>query len=136
MTLEEYADASDKLIETLKDANAELKKENELAKSLLYCTKRTCDNCGFVTCENFQRQRKSEPCALYISYQDRIKKLAHETDVLRENLNDAETNLASVSEQLTEAKQIIRKLLSFIQYDSFNIDSINIEQKAEAFLKE
>ena len=54
----------------------------------------------------------------------------------RENLNDAETNLASVSEQLTEAKQIIRKLLSFIQYDSFNIDSINIEQKAEAFLKE
>lgn len=68
----------------------ELEKENSLVKSLLYCSKKSCDNCGFVTCENFQRQRKSEPCALYISYQDRIKNLAHENDVLMESLNNSE----------------------------------------------
>lgn len=52
---------------TLQEQIAELEKESKLVKSLLYCTKRTCDNCGFVKCENFQRQRKSVPCDLYIS---------------------------------------------------------------------
>ena len=32
--------------------------ENEILKSLLYCTKRSCNNCGKVNCENYQRQRK------------------------------------------------------------------------------
>lgn len=86
---EETQELLDKQIEAtykLDKENAELKKENTLAESLLYCTKKTCDNCGFVNCENFQRQRKSKPCSLYISYQDRIKNLAHENDVLMKKL--------------------------------------------------
>lgn len=54
---------------------SELEQENKLVKSLLYCTVKSCDNCGNCNCENFQRQRKSVPCELYVSYQDRIKQL-------------------------------------------------------------
>ena len=56
-------------------------KENELLKSLLYCTVESCDNCGYCNCENFQRQRKSVPCENYISYQDRIKQLEKEEEL-------------------------------------------------------
>ena len=55
-------------------ANTELKKENRLLKSLLYCTTRSCNNCGKVTCENFQRQRK-DCCEKWVSYKDYIKQL-------------------------------------------------------------
>ena len=48
--------------------------ENKLLKSLLYCTKRSCNNCGKVTCENFQRQRK-DCCENWVSYKDYIKEL-------------------------------------------------------------
>lgn len=89
----------------------ELEKENALVKSLLYGTQRTCDNCGFVNCENFQRQRKSEPCSLYIPYQVRIKNLAHESDVLRESYNNSEMNFAFVLEQLAKAKKLLKILL-------------------------
>ena len=103
--------------ESLADVASDVEKleeENTLVKSLLYCTERTCDNCGFVNCENFQRQRKSEPCSLYISYQVRIKNLVHESDVLRESYNNSEMNLASVSEQLAKAKEIIKKFSEFV----------------------
>lgn len=104
-----YADIAEKCI-------AELEKENALVKSLLYGTQRSCDNCGFVNCENFQRQRKSEPCSLYIPYQVRIKNLAHESDVLRESYNNSAMNLASVSEQLTKAKELLEDLVKFQPY--------------------
>ena len=48
--------------------------ENELLKSLLYCTKKSCNNCGKVNCENFQRQRK-DCCENWVSYKDYIKQL-------------------------------------------------------------
>ena len=48
--------------------------ENELLKSMLYCTKRSCNNCGKVNCENFQRQRK-DCCENWVSYKDYIKEL-------------------------------------------------------------
>jgi hypothetical protein len=53
--------------------------ENELLKSLLYCTKRSCNNCGKVNCENFQRQRK-DCCGNWVSYKDYIKKLEAQID--------------------------------------------------------
>lgn len=53
--------------------------ENELLKSLLYCTKRSCNNCGKVNCENFQRQRK-DCCENWVSYKDYIKQLEEEKD--------------------------------------------------------
>ena len=115
--------------------NAELKRGCNLTKSLLYCAKRTCDNCGFVNCENFQRQRKSEPCALYISYQDRIKNLTNESDVLRESFNNSEMNLSFVSEQLTKAKDLISNLLRVTYGEGWNY-SLDVKVKAEDFLKE
>jgi len=114
----------------------ELEKENELAKSLLYCTKRTCDNCGFVNCENFQRQRKSEPCAMYISYRDRIKNLAHENDVLRESYNNSEMNLGYISAQLTEARDLVLRLSTCLEGHHNNNFEYELLQEAEQFLKE
>ena len=53
--------------------------ENKLLKSLLYCTKRSCNNCGKVNCENFQRQR-IDCCGNWVSYKDYIKQLEEEKD--------------------------------------------------------
>lgn len=89
-----------------------LTKENAELKARLFCTKETCDNCGFVKCENFQRQRKSEPCSVYISYKDRIIKLKL---------------------QLIEAKEIIKGLL---ELDSIGDGDYTYVAEAEQFLKE
>lgn len=89
-----------------------LTKENAELKARLFCTKETCDNCGFVKCENFQRQRKSEPCSVYISYKDRITKLKL---------------------QLTNAKEIIKGLL---ELGSIGDGDYTYVAEAEQFLKE
>ena len=54
------------------DYIADLERENREIKSFLYCTKRSCNNCGKVNCENFQRQR-IDCCGLWVSYKDYIK---------------------------------------------------------------
>ena len=51
------------------DYIADLERENKLVKSLLYCTTKSCNNCGKVNCENFQRQR-IDCCGLWVSYKD------------------------------------------------------------------
>ena len=56
--------------------------ENELLKSLLYCTKRSCNNCGKVNCENFQRQRK-DCCEDWVSYKDYIKQLEAQIEKMK-----------------------------------------------------
>ena len=56
--------------------------ENELLKTLLYCTKRSCNNCGKVNCENFQRQRK-DCCGNWVSYIDYIKKLEAQIEEMK-----------------------------------------------------
>lgn len=56
------------------DYIADLEKENRTLKSLLFCTKRSCNNCGKVTCENFQRQR-IDCCGLWVSYKDYVTEL-------------------------------------------------------------
>ena len=63
--------------------------ENELLKSMLYCTKRSCNNCGKITCENFQRQRK-DCCENWVSYKDYIKQLEAQIEKMKccENCNN------------------------------------------------
>lgn len=56
--------------------------ENELLKSLLYYTKRSCNNCGKITCENFQRQRK-DCCENWVSYKDYIKELEAQIEKMK-----------------------------------------------------
>ena len=53
---------------------SELEKENAELKEQLWSAKPTCNNCGHCDCENYQRQRKSEPCALWISHKDQLTK--------------------------------------------------------------
>lgn len=56
--------------------------ENELLKSMLYCTKRSCNNCGKVNCENFQRQRR-DCCENWVSYIDYIKELEAQIEKMK-----------------------------------------------------
>ena len=49
--------------------------ESKYLKAVLYGTKRTCDNCGFIDCENFQRQRRTVPCERHKTFQERITEL-------------------------------------------------------------
>ena len=61
--------------------------ENELLKSLLYCTKRSCNNCGKVNCENFQRQRK-DCCENWVLYKDYIKELEAQIEKMKKIIFD------------------------------------------------
>ena len=64
---------------------AQTLEENELLKSMLYCTKRSCNNCGKVNCENFQRQRK-DCCGNWVSYKDYIKELEAQIEKMKFNI--------------------------------------------------
>ena len=58
--------------------------EIKLLKELLYCTKRSCNNCGKVNCENFQRQR-IDCCGLWVSYKDYITELENKITDIKAN---------------------------------------------------
>lgn len=47
-------------------------KEIEELKAQLWGAKSTCNNCGNADCENYQMQRRSVPCELWISHRDKI----------------------------------------------------------------
>ena len=72
-----------------------------LLKSLLYCTVKSCNNCGKVNCENFQRQR-IDCCSLWVSYKDYIAELEKENAVLKKKNSDEEIEeiRKEVSEEL------------------------------------
>ena len=119
------------------DYIADLEKENRIIKSILYCTKRSCNNCGKVNCENFQRQR-IDCCGLWVSYKDYIKELEQENAELKSvaqfqqssnmkrhfeiqelekknkklesDFRICEKNADTYYDQLTKAKEIILKL--------------------------
>ncbi len=63
----------------------DLERENELIKSFLYCTERSCNNCGKVNCENFQRQRV-DCCGSWVSFKDYISNLETESAELKKLL--------------------------------------------------
>ena len=60
----------------------ELEQENKLLKSYPYCTKKSCVNCGYVNCENFQRQRKN-CCERWISFKDYIVELEGQIEKMK-----------------------------------------------------
>ena len=73
--------------------------ENELLKSLLYCTKRSCNNCGKVNCENFQRQRK-DCCENWVSYKDYITELEQQIEKMKCCGNCAKNGHICVAEEM------------------------------------
>ena len=70
------------------DYIADLERENRTLRSLLYCTKRSCNNCGKVNCENFQRQR-IDCCGLWVSYKDYIKQQEEQIESQKEKITQA-----------------------------------------------
>ena len=113
--------------------------ENELLKSLLYCTKRSCNNCGKVNCENFQRQR-IDCCGNWVSYKDYIKELEVKNKELKAD-NDARKFAMAMSEKVEkqlreeneEAKNLIEELASSLsvvgECDEEECELINKAQK-------
>lgn len=105
--------------------------ENELLKSLLYCTKRSCNNCGKVNCENFQRQRK-DCCENWVSYKDYIKELEAEKDkawwegfdICKAKAGEANIKL---SDEINLLKAQIEKMRSAFLDIKSNTDDVNIE---------
>ena len=87
--------------------------ENELLKSLLYCTKRSCNNCGKVTCENFQRQRK-DCCENWVSYKDYIKELEQKNHAMLVNslkiCNQSEIDNDENERKIAELEAQIEKM--------------------------
>ena len=72
------------------------KNDCNLLKSLLYCTVKSCNNCGKVNCENFQRQR-IDCCSLWVSYKDYIAKLEKENAELKtKKIPQLERKIASI----------------------------------------
>ena len=92
-------------------AETEGEKNCKHLKSLLYCTVRSCNNCGKVNCENFQRQR-IDCCGLWVSFKDYISKLETESAELNKKLKRRTRGnrlLMSTVEKLTESKLELEK---------------------------
>ena len=51
-----------------------LEKDKAELKAQFWGAKPTCNNCGHCLCENYQTQRKSEPCSLWCSHRDILTK--------------------------------------------------------------
>lgn len=85
------------------DYISDLERENRALKSLLYCTKRSCNNCGKVNCENFQRQR-IDCCGLWVSYKDYIKELKKENRLLGERCNQLLKDKGDLTDELANWK--------------------------------
>lgn len=145
------------------DYIADLERENRTIKSLLYCTVKSCNNCGKVNCENFQRQR-IDCCGLWVSYKDYIAELEKENLVLhrmnRKRLNlqkervqlkekievlecdnyNANCNLNLITDQLTKAKKIIKEFarLEYADYTDgdYSNELSQVLEQAEQFIKE
>lgn len=87
---------------------ADLERENRTLKSLLYCTKRSCNNCGKVNCENFQRQR-IDCCGLWVSYKDYITELEKKIADIKANCDLAiegrDVKIKELEQENTELKE-------------------------------
>lgn len=82
--------------------------EIKLLKELLYCTKRSCNNCGKVNCENFQRQR-IDCCGLWVSYKDYIAELENKIADIKANCDLAiegrEVKIKELEQQIEKMKR-------------------------------
>ena len=124
-----------------------LEQENKLLKSFLYCTEKSCNNCGYVNCENFQRQRKN-CCERWISFKDYIAELEQKKN---EDINTMDkcveywTNKSELlEEKLIKAKEIIKTFLAIANNDVEYVQSPQnckdlwkeLCEKAEQFLSD
>lgn len=93
-----------KELDYILDHIADLERGNMALRSLLYCTKRSCNNCGKVNCENFQRQR-IDCCGLWVSYKDYINKLEKEYKLLGERCNQLLKDKGDLTDELAKWKE-------------------------------
>ena len=84
-------------------------KEIRTLRSLMHGTIQTCDNCGFVNCENYQRQRKKEPCENYIFYSDRIIKLQQDYEKQKEINKELVDDIAELHKRIRELETQIKQ---------------------------
>lgn len=137
----------------------ELANKNKLLKSLLHGTTRSCNNCGKVNCENFQRQRV-DCCGQWKSFIDYISELEKENFRLNqiilgneEEIADLKKNceeysktfnrqndeIVTLREKMIKAKEIIRSLYFIIQGRIDYKGNIPLEDemyRAKQFLQE
>ena len=99
--------------------------EIKLLKELLYCTKRSCNNCGKVNCENFQRQR-IDCCGLWVSYKDYIKDLENKIADIKANCDFA---IKGRDVKMKELETENNKLLDVINNQDIKI--ADLEQQIE-----
>ena len=107
--------------------------ENKLLKELLYCTKRSCNNCGKVNCENFQRQR-IDCCGLWVSYKDYIKQQEEQIESDKKKITQAHIDgynrgSAKAKDKIKELEQENNKLLDVINNQDVKI--ADLEQQIE-----
>ncbi len=112
--------------------------EIKLLKELLYCTKRSCNNCGKVNCENFQRQRK-DCCGLWVSYKDYIKQQEEQIADIKANCDLAiegrDVKIMELEKQIEKMKEEHKKneLGLIISNSSARVE---LNEKIEVFEKE
>ena len=99
--------------------------EIKLLKELLYCTKRSCNNCGKVNCENFQRQR-IDCCGLWDSYKDYIAELENKIADIKANCDLA------IEGRDIKIKELEQELT--VQKDQLQ-EEINLHLHAEDYIK-
>jgi hypothetical protein len=85
--------------------------ENKLLKEFLYCTKRSCNNCGKVNCENFQRQR-IDCCGLWVSYKDYITELENKIADIKANCDLAIEGREVKIKELEKEKANLESMLN------------------------
>jgi len=117
------------------DYIADLEKENRVLKSLLYCTKRSCNNCGKVNCENFQRQR-IDCCGLWVSYKDYIKELEEENNKIFDAINNQDVKIADLEEKLKTSLDYNKSLLNALKNSCSTRLNGGLIERAEYFIKE
>ena len=139
------------------DYIADLERENRTIKSLLYCTVRSCNNCGKVNCENFQRQR-IDCCGHWVSYKDYIKELEADNDArkyamamsekvekqlreenakLESDFRICEKNADIYYDQRTKAKELLNEFvrISKASDEDFEHDYSELIGETEQFLE-
>ena len=85
-----------------------LEPKNKLLKSLLWQNVRSCDNCGFVKCENYQRQRK-DCCERHQTYKERIMKLEQYLQYVIDWLGFHDKNTANFDSLINTIKGALKE---------------------------
>ena len=112
--------------------------EIKLLKELLYCTKRSCNNCGKVNCENFQRQR-IDCCGLWVSYKDYIKQQEEKIADLKANfdyvLEGKDLEIKELKEQIKEMKNCLGEWFKYENERDYELNVDELLTETQQFLE-